>query len=353
MKRAIFVDRDGTIIKEPSDEQVDSLEKLEFVPGAISSLKTLSDMGFELVMVTNQDGLGTDAFPEDDFWPAHNLMLKTLSGEGVVFSDILIDRSFPEENLDTRKPSTGMLEKYLDGSYDMSFCYVIGDRETDVLLARNMGCRSFRLGLDGNWHDAVEKIRIKERRAVVKRTTSETDVLVQLDLDGHGDSSIDTGLGFLDHMLDQIVHHGGVSLVVKCKGDLRVDEHHTIEDTAIALGEAFKKALGDKRGIDRYGFALPMDESAAFVLLDFGGRSELVWKVNFTRDYVGDVPTEMFKHFFKSFCQAAACNLRIEADGENNHHMIEAVFKALARSIRQAVRIQPFSSKLPSSKGIL
>lgn len=353
MKKAIFVDRDGTIIVEPEDEQIDSLEKLEFVPGAISGLKSLMGLGYEIVMASNQDGLGTSSFPEKDFWPAHNKMLRTLEGEEVKFDDFLIDRSFPEDGLDTRKPGTGMFGKYLDGSYDMAASFVIGDRETDLKLAENLGAKGIMLGEGCTWADAVEQVRSTERSAVVARKTAETDIYIRVDLDGKGPSEIDTGLKFLDHMLTQLVHHGSLALVVRCKGDLEVDEHHTMEDIGIALGEALKAALGDKRGIERYGFALPMDESSAMVLLDFGGRSELVWEVEFTREYVGDVPTEMFKHFFKAISSAAACNLRIGARGENNHHIAEAVFKAFARAIKQAVRRDVFSYELPSSKGML
>lgn len=353
MKKAIFVDRDGTIIVEPEDEQIDSLEKLEFVPGAISGLKALMGLGFDIVMASNQDGLGTVSFPEDDFWPAHNKMLRTLEGEGVTFDDFLIDRSFPEDGLDTRKPGTGMFGKYLDGSYDLASSFVIGDRATDLKLAENLGATGIIISDGCSWADAVEQIRSTERSAVIARKTAETDIYIRIDLDGKGPSEIDTGLKFLDHMLTQLVHHGGLALTVKCKGDLEVDEHHTMEDIGIALGEALKKALGDKRGIERYGFALPMDESSALVLLDFGGRSELVWDVEFTREYVGDVPTEMFKHFFKAISSAASCNLRIEAHGENNHHIAEAIFKALARTVKQAVRRNVFSYELPSSKGLL
>lgn len=357
MKRAIFIDRDGTILREPVDEQIDSLEKMSWVPGAISGLKALAGLGYELVMVSNQDGLGTDSFPEETFRPVQDKMLETLEGEGVVFDDILIDRSFPEEGLDTRKPGIGMLGKYLDSSYDLSACWAIGDRETDLLMARKLGANAIRIAENAaegvyTWAQAVGKIRGAVRTAEVTRTTAETDISIRLDLDGSF-SQIDTGLKFLDHMLSQIPHHGGVGLSVLCKGDLDVDEHHTVEDTAIALGEAFRIALGEKRGIDRYGFCLPMDECAALVLLDFGGRSELVWKVEFNREYVGDVPTEMFRHFFKSFCDSARCNLRIEAVGENNHHKVEAVFKGFARALRQAVRRDVFSYELPTSKGVL
>lgn len=352
MTRAIFVDRDGTIIAEPEDEQVDSLEKLSFVPGAISSLKALTGLGFELVMVTNQDGLGTAAFPEEDFYPAQNFMLRTLEGEGVVFDDILIDRHFPEDNSPCRKPGTGMFTKYLDGSYDLSGSYVIGDRDSDMELARNLGAKGLMIG-QLSWDEIVRTIRATERSATVERKTAETDIRVRVDLDGKGESSVDSGLKFFDHMLNQLIHHGGLSLELSCKGDLEVDEHHTMEDVGIALGEAIRLALGDKRGINRYGFALPMDESRAIVLLDFGGRSELVWDVVFTREMVGDVPTEMFKHFFKSLCDSLRCNLYIQARGENNHHLIEGVFKAFSRTIRQAAARNVFSYDLPSSKGLL
>ena len=352
MKKAIFVDRDGTLLREPADEQIDSLEKVEFVPGAISGLKALTGLGYELVMASNQDGLGTPAFPENTFWPAQNLLLKTLEGEGVRFDDILIDPSFPEDNSPNRKPRTGMFGKYLDGSYDLAASWVIGDRETDLQLAANLGARGLQLG-PLSWAAIVETIRSSERCAVVERKTAETDIALRVDLDGKGPSSIDTGLKFLDHMLNQLVTHGGISLQLSCKGDLEVDEHHTMEDVGIALGEALRQALGDKRGIERYGFALPMDESRAIVLLDFGGRSELVWDVVFTREYIGDVPTEMFPHFFKSLANAMQANLYVQARGENNHHLAEAVFKALARSLKQAVRRNVFSYDLPSSKGLL
>ena len=374
MKRALFVDRDGTIIVEPPvDYQVDSLEKLEFVPGAISALRSIAELDFELVMATNQDGLGTASFPEDTFHPAHNKMLKTLAGEGVVFANQLIDRSFPEDNAPTRKPRTGMFGKYLSGEYDLANSYVVGDRLTDVELAWNLGAKAILLQskevgeqmlqgkeyaaccvlVSDNWWDVAELLRRTERRAEVVRSTRETDIRIALDLDGVGESKIDTGLKFFDHMLDQIPHHSGVSLEVSCKGDLEVDEHHTMEDVAIALGEAIRTALGSKRGIDRYGFVLPMDECQAMVLLDFGGRADFVWSVPFTRERVGDVPTEMFKHFFKSICVAMQCNLHIEAKGENNHHLIEGVFKAFARALKMAIRRDVFSYELPSSKGVL
>lgn len=374
MKRALFVDRDGTIIVEPPvDYQVDSLEKLEFVPGVISALRSISELDFELVMATNQDGLGTASFPEETFHPAHNKMLKTLQGEGVVFDDQLIDRSFPEDNAPTRKPRTGMFGKYLSGEYDLGDSYVVGDRLTDVELAWNLGAKSILLQpkaegeqmLQGkeygsccelvtdDWWQVAELLRSTERRAKVIRKTRETDICVEIDLDGKGESGVDTGLKFFDHMLDQIVHHSGISLKVVCKGDLEVDEHHTMEDVAIALGDALRTALGSKRGIDRYGFVLPMDECQAMVLLDFGGRADFVWSVPFTRERVGDVPTEMFKHFFKSMCVAMQCNLHIEARGENNHHLIEGVFKAFARALKMAIRRDVFSYELPSSKGVL
>jgi len=352
MKKAIFVDRDGTLLKEPSDEQIDSLEKVEFVPGAISALKSLAGLGFELVMASNQDGLGTPAFPEETFLPAQNLLLKTLEGEGVRFDDILIDRSFPEENSPCRKPRTGMFGKYLDGSYDLAASWVVGDRETDLQLAANLGARGRLVGPQ-SWEEIAREIRSTERTAVVARKTAETDIYVRVNLDGEGPSGVDTGLKFFDHMLTQLIHHGGIGLEIRCKGDLEVDEHHTIEDVGIALGEALRKALGDKRGIERYGFALPMDESRALVLLDFGGRAELVWDVQFTREYVGDVPTEMFHHFFKSLSNAMQTNLYVQARGENNHHLAEGVFKAFSRSLRQAVRRNVFSYDLPSSKGLL
>lgn len=352
MKKALFIDRDGTIIREPEDEQIDSLEKLEFVPGAIGALSSLAKLDFVLVMVSNQDGLGTPSFPEEDFHPAHNKMLKTLEGEGVVFDEILIDRSFPQDNAPTRKPRTGLLTAYMDGSCDLAASFVIGDRESDMELARNLGATGLKLG-ELSWAEIAARVRASERRCTVSRKTAETDISICVDLDGGLESFSDTGLKFFDHMLDQLPHHGGISLQVRCKGDLEVDEHHTVEDVGIALGEALRTALGDKRGIDRYGFALPMDESRAMVLLDLGGRSELVWDVHFTREYVGDVPTEMFRHFFKSMSDAMKANLYVKAEGENNHHIAEAVFKAFARSLRQAVRRDVFKGELPSSKGLL
>ena len=352
MRKAIFIDRDGTLLSEPADEQIDSLDKVSFVPGAISGLKALCGLGYELVMATNQDGLGTPAFPEETFWPAQNLLLKTLEGEGIVFDDILIDRHFPEDGSPCRKPGTGMFGKYLDGSYDLAASWVIGDRETDLQLAANLGAKGLQVG-PLSWEQIVETIRSTERSAAISRKTAETDITLRVDLDGAGASCVDTGVKFLDHMLQQLVTHGGIALELRCKGDLEVDEHHTVEDCAIVLGEALRKALGDKRGIDRYGFALPMDESRAIVLLDFGGRSELVWDVQFTREYVGDMPTELFQHFFKSLANAMQANIYVQARGENNHHLAEGIFKAFARSLKQAVRRNVFSYDLPSSKGLL
>ena len=352
MRKVIFIDRDGTLLQEPADEQIDALEKLVFVPGAISGMKALMGLGYELVMASNQDGLGTPAFPEENFWPAQNLLLNTLKGEGVEFDDILIDRHFPEDGSPCRKPGTGMFGKYLDGSYDLAASWVIGDRESDLQLAANLGCKGLQIG-PMTWAQIAETIRSTERSAEVARKTAETDIRIKVDLDGKGGSSVDTGLKFLDHMLSQLITHGSIALQVSCKGDLEVDEHHTVEDVAIVLGETLRKALGDKRGIERYGFALPMDESRALVLLDFGGRSELVWDVQFTREYVGDMPTELFHHFFKSLCNAMQANLYVQARGENNHHLAEGIFKAFARSLKQAVRRDVFKYDLPSSKGLL
>ena len=364
MKKAIFIDRDGTIIVEPADEQIDTLEKLRFIPGAISALRELVGKGYELVMVSNQDGLGTSSFPEDTFWPAHNMMLDTLRGEGVVFDEILIDRSFPEDNAPTRKPRTGLLQKYLSGEYDLKSSFVIGDRLTDMQLGVNLGAKGLLIGAvetlpegcvlaSEDWMDIARFILSPDREVHINRTTSETSIDLYLNLEGGKCSTIDTGLKFYDHMLNQIPHHGGVTLNISCRGDLEVDEHHTMEDVAIALGDAIYKALGAKRGIERYGFVLPMDESRAMVLIDLGGRSELVWDVEFSREYVGDTPTEMYKHVFKSLATAMHANLYISARGENNHHIIEGVFKAFARALRQAIARNPFSYNLPSSKGLL
>ena len=375
MKKALFIDRDGTVIAEPADEQIDSLEKLAFVPGAISALKALTGLGFDLVLATNQDGLGTESFPEETFWPAHEKMLSTLRGEGVAFDDQLIDRTFPHDNAPTRKPGTGMFGRYMDGTYDLSGSYVIGDRVTDILLARNLGARGILLApvteglrmleeagaadacalVTDSWAEAAEFIRRGERRVEVRRETRETQITVRLDLDGRGDfnGEISTGLRFLDHMLAQIAHHGGVSLAVDARGDLDIDEHHTMEDVAITLGEAIDRALGSKAGIARYGFALPMDDCRALVLLDFGGRIDFEWDAEFRRERVGDVPTEMFRHFFHSLSCAARCNLQISARGDNDHHKAEAIFKAFARALRMAVGRQGFGYDIPSSKGVL
>ncbi|WP_293669618.1 bifunctional histidinol-phosphatase/imidazoleglycerol-phosphate dehydratase HisB [uncultured Parabacteroides sp.] len=375
MKRALFIDRDGTLVIEPPvDYQLDSLEKLEFYPKVFRNLYFIrKQLDFEFVMVTNQDGLGTASFPEETFWPAHDKMLKTLEGEGICFDDILIDRSFPEDNSPNRKPRTGMMGKYLSGEYDLANSYVIGDRLTDMQLAVNLGAKGIWLHADDDearqllaanpaispvlvtddWDRVTEYLFAGERRAVVQRTTRETDIYVEVNLDGRGATEITTGLGFFDHMLDQIGKHSGIDLTVKVKGDLEVDEHHTIEDTAIALGEALLKALGDKRGIERYGYCLPMDDCLCSVALDFGGRPWLVWDAEFHREKVGDMPTEMFLHFFKSLSDAARMNLNIKAEGANEHHKIEGIFKALARSIKMAIRRDIYKYELPSTKGML
>lgn len=374
MKKALFIDRDGTIIWEPPvTEQVDTLEDLVFMPGVIGALGKISEMDFELVIASNQDGLGTPSYPREQFDVVHDKMLQVLGGEGITFADQLIDVTYKSDNQPTRKPGTGMFGKYMTGEYDLSQCYVIGDRLTDVELAKNLGSKAILYTADkervqemkqlpyadvcvlatDNWGEIAEYLRGGERCVTVARKTKETDITVTIDLDGRGTSGIDTGLKFLDHMLDQIVHHAGVSLAVKAVGDLQVDEHHTMEDIAIVLGEAIVKALGNKRGIGRYGFVLPMDESCAMALVDFGGRIDFSWNVTFTREYVGDVPTEMFSHFFKALAAAMNCNLHIEAKGENNHHIAEGVFKAFARALRMAVKREPFSYELPSSKGVL
>lgn len=354
-KQALFIDRDGTILVEPEDEQIDSFDKFQFVSGVIRNLHFIrTKLDFEFVMVSNQDGLGTSSYPETDFLPTHNLMLNTLKGEGIEFDDILIDRSFPEDNLPTRKPGTGMLGKYMTGEYDLKNCYVIGDRQTDKQLAENLGCKALILGDNvQSWDEISEILFAGERVASVRRTTQETDIDVTLNLDGTGKCDISTGLGFFDHMLEQIAKHGSIDLSVKVKGDLHVDEHHTIEDTGIALGECIYKALGDKRGIERYGYSLPMDDCLCQVVLDFGGRAWLVWDATFQREYVGDMPTEMFQHFFKSFSDAARMNLNVKAEGNNEHHKIEGIFKALARSLKMAVKRDIYKFQLPSSKGVL
>lgn len=377
-KKVLFIDRDGTIIREPVDYQVDSIEKLEFYPKSIQYLARIAaELDYQLVMVTNQDGLGTDSFPEADFWPAQNLMLNILKGEGIVFDDILIDRSFPQDNAPTRKPRTGLLQKYLDPTqYDMENSYVIGDRLTDMELARNLGCKGIfinthealgkeesNLSLEEiqqvvalstpDWKDIFELLYLPQRRVTLNRNTNETRIALDLNLDGTGRGTIDTGIKFFDHMLDQLSRHGQVDLNLKVDGDLEVDEHHTIEDTGIALGEAFARALGDKRGIERYGFYLPMDDSLAHVALDFGGRNFLVWEADFTREMIGKMPTEMFSHFFRSFAEGAKANVNIKAEGENEHHKIEAIFKAFAKAIKAAVKRDASKMILPTTKGLL
>lgn len=373
MKKALFIDRDGTLIIEPADEQIDSLEKLEFLPKVFRNMHFIAkNLNYELVMVTNQDGLGTDSFPEDTFWPAHNKMLKALENEGVVFDNILIDRHFPHDNAPTRKPGTGMMGQYMDGSYDLANSFVIGDRLTDIMLAKNLGAKGILIsdgslvdemkakGLEdfcalvtNDWDDIYARVAAPERTACVERNTKETKILVELNLDGTGKGNISTGLGFFDHMLDQIARHAGVNLTVKVEGDLQVDEHHTIEDTGLALGEAFKLALGDKRGVERYGYCLPMDDCLAQCAIDFGGRPWIVWDAEFNREKVGDMPTEMFFHFFKSFSDTSLSNLNIKAEGQNEHHKIEGIFKALARAIKMAIKKDVFNFELPSTKGTL
>ncbi len=356
MTRLLFIDRDGTLIEEPADEQIDAFEKLKFTKGVMRNLGFIrSKTDFKFIMVSNQDGLGTDSFPEDTFWPVHNFILQTLEGEGITFDDILIDRHFPEDNSDTRKPATGLVRKYMDNAeYDLANSYVIGDRDTDRQFAENMGCKALILGKDGlAWDKIAELLFAGERTAEARRTTKETDISVKLNLDGTGKCDIDTGLGFFDHMLEQIGKHGMMDLTVRCKGDLNVDEHHTIEDTAIVLGDCMLKALGDKRGIERYGYSLPMDDCLCSVALDFGGRPWLVWDAEFKREKIGDMPTEMFLHFFKSLSDSARMNLNIKAEGSNEHHKIEGIFKALARSLRMAVKRDIYHYELPSTKGAL
>ena len=355
MKRALFIDRDGTILVEPADEQIDSFEKFHFLPGVIRNLNFIrKKLDFEFVLVSNQDGLGTDSYPEEDFWPTHNMMLDILKSEDVEFDDQCIDRSFPQDNLPTRKPGTAMLTKYMQGDYDLANSYVIGDRQTDKQLAQNLGCKYLILGDNvQSWDEITELLFAGERTASVRRTTKETDIDIWLNLDGTGQCDINTGLGFFDHMLEQIGKHGNIDLKIHVKGDLNVDEHHTIEDTGIALGECIAKAIGDKRGIERYGYTLPMDDCLCSVCLDFGGRAWLVWDAEFHRERIGDMPTEMFLHFFKSFSDAARINLNVKAEGENEHHKIEGIFKALARSIKMAVKRDIYKYQLPSSKGVL
>jgi imidazoleglycerol-phosphate dehydratase/histidinol-phosphatase len=370
-KRVLFIDRDGSIIVEPKhDFQVDSFEKLEFLPRAISSLQTIAEQStYILAMVTNQDGLGTDSFPEDTIWPVHNKMLTILANEGVTFSDIVIDRTFPHENKPTRKPGTALLQHYLTDTYDLANSFVIGDRITDIELAKNLGAKAIFINHDNitipkelqqycalitqSWTEITTFLLFPPRYAEVIRKTNETDIQIKLLLDGSGKSNISTGLGFFDHMLEQLARHSNCDITIQVKGDLHIDEHHTIEDTALALGEAFLKALGNKQQIERYGFLLPMDESLAQVAIDFSGRPWLVWNVTFTREKVGDLPTEMIYHFFKSFSDAARCNLNIQVTGDNEHHKIEAIFKALAKAIKMAVFRNSKNIGLPSTKGVL
>ena len=355
-KRILFIDRDGTLIEEPADEQIDAFEKLKFVKGVFRNLSFIrQNLDFEFVMVSNQDGLGTDSFPEDTFWPVHNFILQTLEGEGITFDDILIDPHFAEDNAPTRKTNIGLVEKYMSNpAYDIAGSYVIGDRETDRTFARNIGCKSLILSDEGmSWNKICELLFAGERTAEVNRKTKETDIHIKVNLDGTGKCDISTGLGFFDHMLEQIGKHGMIDLTIQTKGDLHVDEHHTIEDTAIALGECILTALGDKRGIERYGYCLPMDDCLCSVALDFGGRPWLVWDAEFKREKVGEMPTEMFLHFFKSLSDAAKMNLNIKAEGQNEHHKIEGIFKALARSLKMAVRRDIYHYELPSTKGML
>lgn len=383
-KRVLFIDRDGTLIKEaPPSYQIDSFEKLEFYPGMFTWLsRIVKEFDYELVMATNQDGLGTDSFPESSFWPVHNFIMRQLENEGIIFSEVLIDKTFASQKTNSRKPETALFTKYLNTpEYDLSNSIVIGDRITDVLLAKNLGCKAIWLNNDpelGNnlttdsikniepfialelknsqnkdWENIYSYLNDGNRSVIHLRNTNETKIKIELQLDGTGKTEINTGLNFFNHMLDQLGRHSNTDLKITVSGDLHVDEHHTIEDTAIALGEAFAKALGNKAGLERYGFVLPMDDSLAQVAIDFGGRSWLVWDVDFKREKIGDVPTEMFFHFFKSFSDAAKCNLNIKAEGENEHHKIESIFKALARSIKMAVKRDTENLQLPTTKGML
>jgi len=361
MKKVLFIDRDGTLILEPADEQIDSFYKLKFYPGALVNLARIArEMDYELVMVTNQDGLGTESFPESSFWPVQHFVLETFKNEGVVFADVLIDRSFPHENKDTRKPGTGMLTKYLHGKYDMANSYVIGDRVTDIQLAKNLGAKSIFIGemnadadfSSQKWEEIYQHLKNSYRKVNAERKTKETNIAVELNLQGSGKAEISTGIGFFDHMLEQIARHGQIDLTVKAENDLHVDEHHGIEDVGITLGKAFALALADKRGIERYGFALPMDDAKAEVLIDFGGRPFFMWKAKFKREKIGEMPTEMFPHFFRSFSDEARCNLQIKAKGKNEHHKIEAIFKAFAKAVKMAVS-QNQNFVVPSTKGSL
>jgi imidazoleglycerol-phosphate dehydratase/histidinol-phosphatase len=378
MKKVLFIDRDGTIVLEPENYQLDALEKVEFYPKAFQYLaKIANELDYELAMVTNQDGLGTDSFPEDTFWPTQNFILKAFENEGVLFDEIFIDKSFPEDNAPTRKPRTGMLTKYINNpEYDLANSFVLGDRLTDVELAKNLGAKAIFIndndGIGSNeisskreelnetiilqtmsWKTIYEFLKLEARSSSITRKTNETDIFINLNLDGTGKSKIETGIAFFDHMLDQISRHGQMDLEILVKGDLEVDEHHTIEDTAIALGEVFAKALGNKLGIERYGFCLPMDDCLAQVAIDFGGRNWLVWETEFKREMVGKMPTEMFFHFFKSFSDGAKANINIKAEGTNEHHKIEAIFKAFAKAIKVAVKRDTEKMILPSTKGML
>lgn len=377
MKKVLFIDRDGTLIKEPADEQTDSFEKLEFYPKVFQGLsKIAKELDFELVLVTNQDGLGTEVYPENTFWPVHNFVMKTLKEEGIIFSEEIIDRTFAKDNQPTRKPNTGLLTKFFSEEYDLANSFVIGDRLTDVELAKNLGAKGIyindetflgtdeitvkRSALDdfialesSDWNAIYEFLKLEERTSEIVRNTNETKIDIKLNLDGTGKSNISTGISFFDHMLDQIARHGQMDLDIQVKGDLEVDEHHTIEDTAIALGEVFNTALSNKLGIERYGFCLPMDDCLAQVAIDFGGRNWLVWDADFKREMIGKMPTEMFFHFFKSFTDGAKCNLNIKAEGDNEHHKIEAIFKTFAKAIKVAVKRDSSKMILPSTKGML
>ena len=377
MKPVLFIDRDGTLIKEPADEQIDSFEKLEFYPKVFQYLsKITKELNFEIVMITNQDGLGTAVYPEDTFWPVHHFVLKTFESEGVVFDEQFIDRTFAKDNAPTRKPNTALLTKYFSNDYDLANSYVIGDRLTDVELAKNLGAKGIfindntNLGTDevtvsnkelqnyialetNDWEVIYKFLKTTERLGSIQRNTNETNIKIDLNIDGTGKSTIDTGIAFFDHMLDQIARHGQMDLNIKVDGDLEVDEHHTIEDTAIALGEVFATTLGNKLGIERYGFSLPMDDCLAQVAIDFGGRNWLVWEADFKREMIGKMPTEMFYHFFKSFTDGAKCNLNIKVEGTNEHHKIEAIYKAFAKAIKMAVKQDVEKMILPSTKGML
>lgn len=377
MKQVLFIDRDGTLIREPADEQIDSFEKLEFYPGVFSNLKKIAhELNFEIVMVTNQDGLGTDVFPEASFWPVQNFIISSFKNEGVEFDHIIIDRTFAKDNAPTRKPKTGLLQSFFNADYDLKNSFVIGDRLTDIELAKNLGSLGLyindqtHLGNDelsashqelqnyialetNSWDRIYQFLKAKQRIQSLSRKTNETAIEIKLNIDGTGQSEISTGLAFFDHMLDQLARHGEMDLNIDVQGDLEVDEHHTIEDTAIALGGLFHEALGNKLGIERYGFCLPMDDCLAQVAIDFGGRNWLVWDAEFKREYIGKMPTEMFMHFFKSFTDGAKCNLNIKAEGTNEHHKIEAIFKAFAKAIKMAVKRDVEKMILPSTKGML